>query len=376
MNDRILWIDVARGISILAMITFHFAFDLMYFGLAKSDLIYQPDWRLFERIIASSFLYIAGLSLFITHSSNINWKSFIRRYGATAVCAVLISIVTFILFKTDMIRFGILHAISVSGLIGLLLLKLNTASLILLTALIFAFNLLIQKPVEGHQYVMCCDVAKGRGIDFSTFSIFDVSSKPFKQVATFRNSLISPLLFPDLIAKYGKAYNDATVIIENNNEGSIVASQLHYDLEYPNVFVQGQLKAEDIGVTMSRKIKRIGCSTLKELLEEDRLQLLDRWTITELMTFVNKGRSFEADRGYHDDMVMTCVLFSWFVTTDYFYHLTNYQVKELLYSEQQKLIEEDMLPAGIFGDRTVEEESFVDNNGDRWFNDPLENIKL
>ena len=88
-------------------------------------------------------------------------------------------------------------------------------------------------------------------------------------------------MFPDLIAKYGKAYNDATVIIENNNEGSIVASQLHYDLEYPNVFVQGQLKAEDIGVTMSRKIKRIGCSTLKELLEEDRLQLLDRWTITE-----------------------------------------------------------------------------------------------
>ena len=75
------------------------------------------------------------------------------------------------------------------------------------------------------------------------------------------------------MAKYGRAYNDATVIIENNNEGSIVASQLHYDLEYPNVFVQGQLKAEDIGVTMSRKIKRIGCSTLKELLEEDRLVL-------------------------------------------------------------------------------------------------------
>ena len=150
MNDRVLWIDVARGISILAMITFHFAFDLMYFGLAKSDLIYQPDWRLFERIIASSFLYIAGLSLFITHSSSINWKSFIRRYGTTAICAFLISLVTFILFKNDMIRFGILHAISVSGLIGLLLLKLNTTSLILLTVLIFTFNLLISKPLEGH----------------------------------------------------------------------------------------------------------------------------------------------------------------------------------------------------------------------------------
>jgi len=122
----------------------------MYFGFAKADLIYQPDWRLFERIIASSFLYIAGLSLFITHSSSINWKSFIRRYGATAICAILISLVTFVLFKTDMIRFGILHAISVSGLLGLLLLKLNTVSLILLTVLIFSFNFLIPKPIEGH----------------------------------------------------------------------------------------------------------------------------------------------------------------------------------------------------------------------------------
>ena len=233
-----------------------------------------------------------------------------------------------------------------------------------------------KRPEEGHSYVMTVDVAKGRGIDYSTFSVFDVSTKPFEQVATYRNSLISPLLYPDIMAKYGRAYNDATIIIENNNEGSIVASQLHYDLEYPNVFVQGQLKAEDIGVTMSRKIKRIGCSTLKELLEEDRLVLKDRWTITELMTFVNKGRSFEADRGYHDDMVMTCVLFSWFVTTDYFYHLTNYQVKELLYSEQQKLIEEDMLPAGIFGGQSDMEESFVDTQGDRWYVDPLENIKL
>ena len=130
MSERILWIDLVRGISILAMITFHFAFDLMYFGFAKSDLIYQPDWRLFERMIAFSFLFIAGLSLFIAHGPSINWKSFIRRYGVTAVCAALISIVTYILFNVDMIRFGILHAIVVSGLISLLLLKLNSLSFI------------------------------------------------------------------------------------------------------------------------------------------------------------------------------------------------------------------------------------------------------
>ena len=149
MPKRILWIDVIRGISILAMITFHFAFDLMYFGYAKPGLIYQPDWRLFERMIAFSFLFIAGLSLFITHRSSINWKSFIRRYGVTAICAVLISSVTYFLFNNDMIRFGILHAISVSGLISLLLLKLNSFPLFLLAVIIFFIHLILPQPVEG-----------------------------------------------------------------------------------------------------------------------------------------------------------------------------------------------------------------------------------
>tara|TARA_X000000368_G_scaffold368703_1_gene316820 strand:- start:117 stop:830 length:714 start_codon:yes stop_codon:yes gene_type:complete len=152
MPERILWIDVIRGVSILAMITFHFAFDLMYFGFAKSDLIYQPDWRLFERMIAFSFLFIAGLSLFITHGSLINWNSFIKRYGVTAICAVLISTVTYVLFNGDMIRFGILHAISVSGLISLLLLRLNAFFLALLAVIIFLINLTIPQPVEGDYF--------------------------------------------------------------------------------------------------------------------------------------------------------------------------------------------------------------------------------
>ena len=222
-----------------------------------------------------------------------------------------------------------------------------------------------ERPRAGHNYITCVDVSQGRGIDYSTFSIFDVSCKPFKQVATYRDNMISPMLFPDIINKYCRPYNESLVIIENNAEGSMVATQLHYDIEYPNVFVQGMTKSTDIGITMSRKIKRVGCSTLKELLEENRLAVIDRATITELMTFVNKGSSFEADRGYHDDMVMNCVLFSWFVTTDYFTNLTDTAVKDLLYAEQQKLIEDDMLPAGVFGEQSAD--SFVDSEGDRWF---------
>jgi hypothetical protein len=222
-----------------------------------------------------------------------------------------------------------------------------------------------ERPIKDHHYVCTVDVSQGRGMDYSTFSIFDVTSKPFKQICTYRDNMISPMLFPDIINKYVRPYNDALVIIENNAEGSMVATQLHYDIEYPNVFVQGMTKSSDIGITMSRKIKRIGCSTLKELLEENRLSVIDRATITEMMTFVNKGSSFEADRGYHDDMVMNCILFSWFVTTDYFVNLTDTQVKNLLYSEQQKLIEDDMLPPGVFGQQE-EDESFV-SGGDRWF---------
>ena len=225
------------------------------------------------------------------------------------------------------------------------------------------------RPVEGHEYVCTVDVSQGRGIDYSAFSIFDVSVQPFTQVATYRDNMISPMLLPDVINKYAHPYNDALVIIENNAEGSLVAKMLHYDVEYESVFVQGMSKAEDIGVTMNRKIKRIGCSTLKELLEENRLTLIDRTTITELMTFVHKGTSYEADKGYHDDMVMNCVLFSWFITTPYFEHLTDKAVKTLLYSEQQKLIEDDLLPAGVFGALEGQEQTFVDAEGDRWFLD-------
>ena len=108
----------------------------------------------------------------------------------------------------------------------------------------------------------------------------------------------------------------------------------------------------------------MGCSTLKDLLEENRLVVVDRPTITELMTFVHKGSSFEADRGYHDDMVMNCVLFAWFVTTEFFTHLTDTAVKDLLYAEQQKMIQDDLLPAGVFGEQNTD--TFVDSEGTLW----------
>ena len=224
---------------------------------------------------------------------------------------------------------------------------------------------LYQEPIEGHTYIMTVDVARGRGQDYSTFSIIDVTEKPFKQVGIYRDNLISPLLFPEIIAKFGKMYNEAIVVIENNDSGQVVCNNLYYDLEYPNVFTMSSVKANAIGVTMTRKVKQIGCSTLKELMEEKKLLVIDKFTINELVTFVAKGQSYEADGGNHDDLVMNLVLFSWFVTTPYFQSLTDLELKKMLYDEHQQMIEDDIVPFGIVDDGSKKDTTYREG-GDVW----------
>ena len=160
-------------------------------------------------------------------------------------------------------------------------------------------------------------------------------------------------------------YNEALVIIENNDSGQIVCNNLYYDIEYPNVFTMSSVKANAIGVTMTRKVKQIGCSTLKELMEEKKLLVIDKFTINELVTFVAKGQSYEADGGNHDDLVMNLVLFSWFVTTPYFQSLTDLELKKMLYDEHQQMIEDDIVPFGIVDDGSKKDTTYREG-GDVW----------
>jgi hypothetical protein len=224
---------------------------------------------------------------------------------------------------------------------------------------------LYQQPIKEHIYVMTVDVARGRGQDYSTFSVIDVSEKPFKQVGIYRDNMISPLLFPDIIERYAKLYNEALVVVENNDQGQIVVNSLYYDLEYANVFTTSSVKSTGIGVTMTRKVKQIGCSTLKELMEENKLQVIDKFTINELVTFVGKGQSYEADGGNHDDLVMNLVMFSWFVTTPYFQSLTDLELKKMLYAEREQMAEDDMVPFGIIDDGSPTTHSYSEG-GDIW----------
>jgi len=204
-----------------------------------------------------------------------------------------------------------------------------------------------EEPVEKHDYIMTVDVSKGRGQDFSTFTLIDISVRPFAQVAVYRNNTISPILFPNIIYKYAKVYNEAYVVIEANDQGGVVCNGLYHDLEYENVHVESSVKANAIGIEITRKTKRLGCSAIKDILETHKLEIVDDQTILEISTFEARGQSYEASDGNHDDLMMNLVMFGYFCSTQYFGDMTDINLKQMLFDQRMKEIEEDIVPFGF-----------------------------
>jgi len=213
-----------------------------------------------------------------------------------------------------------------------------------------------------HSYVCIVDSARGRGQDFSAFSIIDISKFPYIQVAKYRDPNISPMLFPSAIENVSLYYNKAYVLVETNDIGGQVADILHHEIMYENIFqssVMGRSgqtlgagfgKGAQLGVRTTKEVKRKGCSTLKDLIETDKLIIYDLDTITELTTFVAKGQSYEADEGYHDDLVTTLFLFGWLVNQKYFTEITDLDLREKLFEEQLLEAEANLMPFGFIED--------------------------
>ena len=207
--------------------------------------------------------------------------------------------------------------------------------------------LVYEEPIKGHEYIMTVDVSKGRGQDYSTFSVIDVGARPFKQVAVYRNNTISPLLFPNIIYKYAKFYNECYVVIESNDQGTVVCNGLYQDLEYDNIHMESAIKADRIGIEMNRKVKRLGCSAIKDILENRKLDIVDENTILEISTFVSRGQSYEASDGNHDDLMMNLVMFGFFVSSQFFADMTDINLKEMMFKRKMKEIEDDVPPVGF-----------------------------
>ena len=119
----------------------------------------------------------------------------------------------------------------------------------------------------------------------------------------------------------------------------------------------------------SLQIKRIGCSTFKSLVEEEKLLIFDPDVISEISTFVEARGSFEADEGYHDDLTMTLVLFGWASNDMMFKDLMNANNRKALYNQQIVQIEEELTPFGFLNNGMEEEPDFEVAGGDLWLSD-------
>ena len=238
-----------------------------------------------------------------------------------------------------------------------------------------------EDPKEQNNYLVTVDVARGMGNDYSAFIVFDITEFPYKVVAKYRNNEIKPMLFPSVIDEVARAYNNAFILVEVNDIGDQVASILHFDLENENLLMcsmrgrAGQIvgsgfsgKKSQLGVRTTAAVKKLGCSNLKTLLEDDKILVSDYDIISELTTFAQRHNSFEAEEGCNDDLAMCLVIFSWLVAQDYFKEMTDNDIRKRLYEEQKNQIEQDMAPFGFIADG-FNESTFTDNEGETWYAD-------
>ena len=235
------------------------------------------------------------------------------------------------------------------------------------------------KEEEGaksdHLYCICVDVSEGKNLDSSAFQVIDISQTPYKQVATYASSSITPILFPTVIYNAARYYNNAYVLVEINNNPQ-VADSLHQDFEYENLWkvFTGNKKPQQLsagfargiqmGLKMSPQVKAIGCSNLKTLIEGDKLIINDFDTYSELTTFEQQKNSFAAALGANDDLVMSLVIFAWVTTQQYFKEIVNHDIRKQIQLESMNQIDDDVLPAPIIDDGL--EHDFEIMGGDLW----------
>jgi len=243
-----------------------------------------------------------------------------------------------------------------------------------------------EQPKDNHDYLITVDVARGVGFDYSAFVVVDITEFPHRLVAKYRNNEIKPMLFPNIIWQVGKNYNNAYILCEVNDIGDQVASIIQYDLEYQNLLMcsmrgrAGQVvgqgfsgKKTQLGVKMSKTVKKVGSLNLKTMIEGDKVLINDYDIISELTTFISKSNSFEAEEGCNDDLAMCLVIYAWLVAQDYFKELTDQDVRKRLYEEQKNQIEQDMAPFGFIDDG-LGDDTFVDADGSFWYGNKEETV--
>lgn len=238
-----------------------------------------------------------------------------------------------------------------------------------------------KNPEKEHIYLIVVDCSEGVGKDYHAFIVIDITSIPYTIAAKYKNNQLKPMLLPDIIKKVAEVYNQAYVLIEIASVGEQIAKNLYFDLEYHNLLMSmvngraGQVVGQNLygkncqyGLKISKQVKRVGCSNLKTIIEDDKLLIRDFEIIGELTTYVSKNNSYEAEIGTNDDLVSCLVMFAWLIVQDYFKDLTNNDIRKKLSEEQQEQLEVELIPLGFFNDGIgADDDRVVDKNtGDVW----------
>ncbi len=233
-----------------------------------------------------------------------------------------------------------------------------------------------EEPEDGRNYFLVADVSRGVGIDSSAFLVYDVTEMPYKVVAAYKNNLIEPILYPEIIYQVARSYREAFVMIEINDNGQQIADILHQDLEYENIVYTtvkgraGQVLGAGFapntqrGVRTTKQVKRLGCVNMKTMIEKQQIILNDFNVINELSTFIHRGNGNEAESGAHDDLVMCLVLLSWATTQTFFKELTDTDFRAKILAEREKMWEDEVLPFAFYDDGQSDENTVNINTYD------------
>lgn len=236
-----------------------------------------------------------------------------------------------------------------------------------------------EEPKAGRTYIMMVDVSRGKGLDYSAFQIIDATKMPYKQVCTFRDNMVVPIDYAEIIWRTAKSYNDALILVEINDIGEQISDILHNDFEVEGLLYTesagrsgkrisgGFGKNVDKGIRTTKSVKAIGCNMLKMMIEQDQLIINDFNTIRELSTFSRRGNSFEAESGCHDDLVMCLVLFGWLADQPFFKDLTDINTMAALRERTEDQLMDDLTPFGFYDDGSSnDEEVYIPIQQDSW----------
>lgn len=208
------------------------------------------------------------------------------------------------------------------------------------------------EPKKDHTYVCVVDTSRGRHLDYSAFTIIDITEMPYQVVATFKDNTISTLEYPFLIMNTAKQYNEAYCLIEVNDAGGEIANTMWYEFEYENIYMTDKERLTEAagypGVRTTKTVKMVGCSVLKDMVEKDQLIINSHDILKEMGVFVQKKASYGADdTNINDDLMTTLWLFAWLTKQPLFADLTDTNIRSILAKKRELEISESMTPFGF-----------------------------